>query len=302
MKDIVLCLKSPAKINCFLRITGRLSDGYHTIVTLFRKVSLYDRIRLLIYPNSITQQDITISVKGDSNVPQDERNLAFKAASMFMKEAGIRFKLYITLFKRIPSGAGLGGGSSNASSVLTGLNSVFGHPLSQDAILRLSRELGADCPFFCSPYNAALGLSIGDDLRKVFLKDYIYILLMPDIHIDTKWAYSRYDDLRNLGDFTSGCHCILTNGKDEISFVADVIDEVRGWVNDLELSVIERYPEIRDCKKALIDSGAIISLMTGSGSAVFGVFENADAAQKGIEILKKTMGGNLPRYEMVKGL
>ncbi|OCC15361.1 4-diphosphocytidyl-2-C-methyl-D-erythritol kinase [Dissulfuribacter thermophilus] len=267
----VIATKAPAKINCFLKIMGRLPNGYHTIYTLFRKISLWDQLTIGVnYAGSSPK--IEVRCHGLSGIPNGRDNLAFKAADLFMKKTGIMLDVRIDIKKTIPPGAGLGGGSSDASCVLRSLNTITGNPLSQTELLKLASSIGADCPFFLLEASSAVGLGIGDDLYPVKIPKQYFVLIFPNFFVNTRWAYAHY---------------VLTKSEDEISFVPEKLADFMHWANDLEGVVLKKYPVLKTYKKQLINHGAKIALMTGSGSTIFGLFSNLDAAQRAKEAISR---------------
>ena len=269
---------SHAKINLFLRIVGRRPDGYHDLVSLMCPVSLYDRMTVVCDGGWKG-----VSVRCDHpDVPRDTDNLAGKAALAFQELYGRRTGremggVRITIQKKIPVGAGLGGGSSNAASVLTALNRHFGRPLPRDDILDAAAGIGADVPFFidCQP---ALATGIGDRLTPCpGLPGYALLLVNPGFSVSTASVYKSL----NLA---------LTNCKKKhnyFNFKAQFFDVERHLCNDLESVAAVKFPEIFDIKAELKSAGAINALMSGSGPTVFGLFSGAAAARRARYKLEK---------------
>ncbi len=284
-----LCIKTktPAKINCFLRITGRLANGYHTIYSLFRKITLWDLVFLGIDEAKGQKSSITVNVQGNPTIPVGQGNIAYRAAELFLNETGANLHISIQLDKHIPAGAGLGGGSSDASCVLKTLNDALGCPISQERLLEMARELGADCPFFIHEAPSCVATGIGDILKPVHLPTHHYLLIMPDIHVDTGWAYG---------------HFVLTNSEVEISFVPEKLGAFMHWVNDFEAVVFTRFPVLKRYRDKLLEVGAKVALMTGSGSTIFGLFDSKQRALEAIVHLRRELGPNIPRMEVVDSL
>ncbi|MGQ9745774.1 MAG: 4-(cytidine 5'-diphospho)-2-C-methyl-D-erythritol kinase [Dissulfurimicrobium sp.] len=275
-----LNLKTPAKINLFLHITGQRDDGYHNIITVFQKINLWDEITLTI---SKEKKEICLECYGD-NLPGGEANIAFKATKIFMDRTGIKCGVKIKLNKLIPIGAGLGGGSSDAAAVLKGLNSLTGNLLNDDDMNNLACQLGADVPFFMSDAAAAIGTGTGTELEAIDTPQRFYLLVWPGFSISTKWVYEHFK---------------LTSQPYDTIFDAKQVFRTRLWVNDLEKVVAYQYPQIEAIKKRLMDLGAEASMMSGSGSTVFGVFASrheAEAAALGLRL-----SGNQRSY-LVEGL
>jgi 4-diphosphocytidyl-2-C-methyl-D-erythritol kinase len=277
-----LSLAAPAKINLYLRVLNRRPDGYHEIESLFCPVGLYDR--LLLAPDS----DISITCDA-AHVPSDERNLAHRAATRFFEalagssrsraSAGIR-GVHIDLSKQIPVGAGLGGGSSDAASVLKGLNQICGSPFDNDHLRALALSLGADVPFFIDAHPA-IATGIGERLMDFTnLPKFWAIIIFPGIHIATAEVYKKLN-LR------------LTKPQKEISkfhFTGQQFDAHRHLINDLESVTENHYPEIKAAKSMLRRKGALGALMSGSGSSVFGLFSAEQKARRAMAALPSRQG------------
>ncbi len=278
-----LCIKAPAKVNLFLYILARRPDGYHELKTLFQKVTLFDSIGLEIQEGA---HKIHLECIG-ADLPTGKENLAYRAADLFLQRTGLTLYIKIHLQKRIPSGAGLGGGSSDAAAVLKGLNELTSSPLAERDLMSLGLELGADVPFFIQKAPAALGTGVGEVLEPRPGMPRWFLLVWPGFAISTRWVYTNFELT------TQGHKTIFSPGHGH---------ETSLWNNDLEKAVISRYPEISALKKALMDLGAQASLMSGSGSTVFGVFDTREAALKASRGLDALPGsGHFERY-VVKGM
>lgn len=276
---------SPAKINLFLRITGRRADGYHNLLSLMCRVSLFDEIRL--WPAS---DHIRLECS-DPCLPRDESNLAVRAALLFFEALGRAGGVAITLEKRIPVSAGLGGGSSNAASVLMGLNHASGHPFSPARLRRLARRLGADVPFFICE-TPALASGIGEILEPFpNLPMFHIILICPPFAVSTAEVYRRFN-LR-----LTNCAKQLTRAR----FKKEGFDPKRHLCNDLETVTLGLHPEIIAVKRQLLGHGALGALMTGSGGGVFGLFGNAGDAGQAAGSLVLPDGWRVFPAEMLTG-
>ncbi|MBK9295103.1 MAG: 4-(cytidine 5'-diphospho)-2-C-methyl-D-erythritol kinase [Oligoflexia bacterium] len=270
-------LFSPAKINLNLKILGTRSDGYHLLDSIFLPISLFDEIN--IFKNTATASD-----EVDFVFPSVTRKLKNNTVEkVLLKARQINPKLpffKVTVKKNIPVGAGLGGGSSNAAAVLNYLNEQF-LELKEEELVDFASHIGADVPFFLKQ-KAARVTGIGE---KIELIDNIgpleLIICRPPFSISTKEAYSWYDAQSKLTASTIGANSMICGVN---------------LINDLEVPVIKKRPEIADIKKALIENGALGSLMTGSGSAVFGVFKTQQAATEALEPLKKCFNNNYTFY------
>jgi 4-diphosphocytidyl-2-C-methyl-D-erythritol kinase len=262
-------VRAPAKINLFLHVTGRRSDGYHTLFTLMAPVGLYDTLTIDVGPGKIR-------VACDHpQVPVDHANLAFRAASVFLQHYGNlpgarpQPGVNISIRKQIPLAAGLGGGSSDAAAVLLGLNRHFKDPFARDELLRMGLEVGADVPFFVYG-RPAIVTGVGEILEPYPHRlPYHVLLVFPGIRVSTAEVYKNLD----LG---------LTNCEKKLKKLLlgrQAFDAVLHTCNDLESFTLSVFPEIAAAKQALMELGAAGALMSGSGSAVFGLFDNLSKAR-----------------------
>ena len=263
-------LTSYAKVNLRLDVLGKRDDGYHEIRTVFQKISLADELR-------ITRTKSGIEITCDNpRVPLNETNLAYRAAHILLNKHKIQDGISISIKKRIPVAAGLGGGSSNAASVLMGINQLFALGLTPQELMETGKNIGADVPFFIFG-ESALATGIGDKLEPFEVVPPLWFLLItPDFPVSTAWAY---------GNIRRG----LTNANNNIiisRFIEHLQDIITILSNDLEHVVIPRYPLIQEIKDALLAEGAKGSLMSGSGSTVFGIFESEAEAQAARDRLK----------------
>lgn len=253
---------SPAKINLFLHVSGKRPDGYHDIVSLMCRVSLYDII-YFDFGGGITSVTCT-----DPEIPCDERNHALKAAYLFFGKFGKNEEVRIHIEKNIPAGAGLGGGSSNAASVLSVLNTRFGNPFSAEEIMAMGLEIGADVPFFLFK-KPALATGIGEKLKEYPLKlPYKILIVYPGFEVLTGNVY------KNLNLRLTNCKKKLRKFDSIQEFDAKLL------CNDLESVAASIYPGIKEVKEAIFKQGAAGVLMSGSGSSVFGLFPDNDSAIK----------------------
>jgi len=271
-----LSFKTPAKINLGLHISHKREDGYHELETLLQMVSLYDSIELETLPSGI---ELLCDKPG---IPKDRTNLVVQAAHLLLETCSLENKqgVRIRLDKKIPSGAGLGGGSGNAAGVLVGLNALWNLKLSREKLTHLAAKLGADVPFFLTA-PSALGKGRGDEVAPVQAVGKFDILLVyPGFPIATSWVYQNL----NLK---------LTNPQNNISILKKFLSESQVGklgeclYNDLEPIVIQRYPEIQAIKEDLFNLGAKGSLLSGSGSTVFAIFDNPNCAKSAYTNLNK---------------
>ncbi|OAQ20582.1 4-(cytidine 5'-diphospho)-2-C-methyl-D-erythritol kinase [Thermosulfurimonas dismutans] len=257
-------IEAPAKLNLFLYVLGRRPDGYHDLLTLFQKISLCDEVHLE------KATGITLEVSGEA--PPGRENLCFRAAEIFLERAAIKGGVFIRLKKRIPAGTGLGGASSDAAAVLKGLSKLYPGHLSEAELFEVGRSLGADVPFFLSSYSTALGEGIGDRLSPWPTLPAWYVVVVPPFRISTAWAY------RNLR--LTKRETPLINGPENFSWD-------KSLVNDFKDLVFEKYPELSVVEAALYDAGALKAGLSGSGSALFGVFEEQGLAERAAERLRE---------------
>ena len=250
---------APAKINLSLRILSRRNDGFHEIETLIAPVSLHDEIK-------IDKIGIGKGIKfrcDDPSVPSRDDNLVVRAANRFFVATKLTPAVSIDLKKKIPHGAGLGGGSSDAATTLLALNRLFETNLTREELAKLGSEIGSDVPFFIFE-SAATCRGRGELVRPVQLPEQLPILLLkPDFVLATAWAYSRWHDSR------------------EIPGVTYAAQEFAGqtFVNDLERPVFEKFVFLAQLKMWLLKQPEVgATLMSGSGSTVFAVMRaNVDA-------------------------
>lgn len=279
-----LTLKSPAKLNLYLNVLRKRPDGYHEIETLFERISIFDDITLRKRKDGITLSS------SDKTLPTDERNLAFKAAMLLKKKFNVKDGVSIYIRKRIPIGAGLGGGSSNGATVLKGLNSLWRLGLSKPQLMRLGKNLGADVPFFLMDTPMALGYGIGENLKPLpkLRRPLWHLVVNPGVFVSTKKAY-KWADLaltrkkggaKILASVLS--RCLAVGGQEGSS-----LDRL--LYNSLESAVLPAYKEIAVIKDKLKMLGARAVLMSGSGSTAFAVCENEKEA--------KALGGVFSRFK-----
>ena len=282
-KSLGLTLKAPAKINLFLRIHNRRSDGYHEIESLMQKIALFDILHL-----SRQGEGVSLACPG-REVPEDRENLAYKAADAFFSDTGITPGVQIVLEKKIPVAAGLGGGSSDAAAVLIGLNRLLAADLEPERLMDIGLHLGADVPFFLQDCSGAVATGIGECLQEVqSIRDYWILLVNPGFAVSTKWAYENFP----LTSYSNPY--ILARGQlvdAQFSINSPLLFEKFG--NDLEAVTISRYPEIANIKKKLKKAGADAALMSGSGPTVFGLYSEKDEAQRSYVQFAKEYGDNV---------
>jgi 4-diphosphocytidyl-2-C-methyl-D-erythritol kinase len=266
---------SPAKINLHLEVLEKRPDGYHEIQTLMQRVDLSDEME--IHPGG---QGIRLIPEGEA-VPPGMDNLACQAARLFCREAGIPEQLEIRIRKRIPVGAGLGGGSGNAAAVLAALNNFFQTGLNTDLLMQLGARLGADIPFFLF-LKPALARGKGERLSPVSVPEGLgFLLLIPPFRISTGWSYETFDRLAG-GKRKEG-----TPLRASYETLTDLLAILK---NDLEIPALSRYPEIGRMKEELLRRGARGALMTGSGPVTFGIFPSKEETEEALKKLVLPQG------------
>ncbi len=266
-----MTLRAYAKINLGLQILGKRADGYHDIETVFHQVNLYDEIELSLNDNGIR---FHCDVR---EVPADDSNLCVKAALLLRDVTGIPGNADIVLRKRIPLGAGLGGSSADAAVVLKGLRKLWSLEISDAELRTLSASLGSDVPFFIDG-GTAYATGRGEQLESIEVEVPYWILVVtPPIHISTAWAY---------GNVRLNTHLRRENLK---ALVTEKMREPRVLVNrlrnDFEPLIFRDYPEVMRLKETVVRGGADVALMSGSGSSVFGLFNDAAYAKELTEAL-----------------
>ncbi len=267
-------LLTPSKINLFLYVLRKRKDGYHELFTSFLKVSLFDEV--LIYCNKEGNRTISLEVCSDCNLSSGKDNLCYKAAKEFLYVFKKDWDIKIRLKKNIPIGAGLGGGSSDAAATIRILMTFLSDAerlRCGEKIFDLGRRLGADVPFFLYDEVFCIARGIGDEIISKKAPEFYFVLINPNFSVDTAWVY------KNLR---------LTIPKDDTIFADDQNLERFLWHNDLEDIVIESYPEIAYIKKLFLEKGALASMMSGSGSSVFGVFRSKEEAFKVKQEIEKS--------------
>jgi 4-diphosphocytidyl-2-C-methyl-D-erythritol kinase len=253
-------LFAPAKINLILRVTGKRDDGYHDLCTWMQKVDLYDYIDLTLFKGAGVELDCK-----STQVPVDGDNLAVRAAESFLgaSERAAGFGVHLSLVKNIPVAAGLGGGSSDAGTVLRGLNTLLGGEFGEQDLIELARPLGADVPFLASGHDAVLAEGVGDIMYPVkSLGNASFLLVNPDFFVSTAAVFRKFSLTRPAKNSTLSC--FQKPDADSLSLV--------DMHNDLEQVTCSMHREIDLIKEDLLAAGASKALMSGSGPTVFGVF------------------------------
>ncbi len=250
---------APAKINLSLRVLGRRSDGFHEIETFIAPISLCDEIKI---EQRSGKHGIAFRCD-DPSIPKGEDNIVVRAANVFFEETKVSSGVSIALKKRIPHGAGLGGGSSDAASTLLALNELFGTNLPREALAKMAEMVGSDVPFFIFQ-SAAVCKGRGELVSPTRLREQLSVLLLkPEFGVPTQWAYSQWRDSREIPG---------------VSYAAQEFAK-QTFMNDLERPVFEKFVFLAQLKMWLLKQSEVgAALMSGSGSTVFAVLRsNADA-------------------------
>ena len=274
-------IRAPAKINLGLRVVGKRADGYHLLDTIMVAITLFDELEIKKRKpdKSKGKQVAQLRVTCDHPlVPRGEKNLAYRAASLLLHEAGVTAPLDIHIRKRIPVGAGLGGGSTDAAAALVGITRLLKLHFSPRRLEKLAGCLGADVPFFirARPVRAR---GIGDRLTPLKrVPPWWLVILYPGFPVSTAWVYGNLRLNLTKSRANTKLSTLLTSAPK----LADLL------VNDLEGVTVKRYRRIKRLKDSLIELGATRALMTGSGSAVFGIFGSREKAKMAYRKLRKT--------------
>lgn len=245
----------PCKINLGLNVVSKRSDGYHDIETCFYPIPWTDALEI------IPAKETTFTISGNVIPGNTNDNLCLKAYKLLQQHFDLQ-PVHIHLHKVIPTGAGLGGGSSDAAYVLRMLNTMFNLNIGIEKLKHYALQLGSDCPFFITD-NPMLGSGRGEVLESVAvnLTGKFIVIVKPDIHVSTAEAYAGVVPSHNSGSVKNILkHTYIDQWKEKLS-------------NDFEASVFKKYPRINELKEKLYKHNALYTSMSGSGSAVFGIFE-----------------------------
>ncbi|MDP2939622.1 MAG: 4-(cytidine 5'-diphospho)-2-C-methyl-D-erythritol kinase [Candidatus Omnitrophota bacterium] len=276
-----ITLKSPAKINLYLRVLNKRKDGFHNIETIFERINLFDTIKLK--KNALNEIRFFCE---HPDVPKNNSNLCFKAANLLKKEFSIDKGVDITLIKRIPVAAGLGGGSSNAAFVLMGLNNLWHLRLSKKILLRLAKELGSDVAFFVSQKSFAVGRGRGERIFCLSgIKPLWHILVVPYQRLSTPRVYHKLNLklTKNKVNVNILIHALKKNSASLLSKLV---------MNDLEEAASKCLPGLLSIKEKLKGLGVRSPAISGSGSAIFSLVNSRKEAQLLIKRLKNKLAAD----------
>ena len=267
----VVTVSAPAKINLVLRILDRRADGYHNVWSIMQTVALEDelQIRLAPYRNDIQLRCDT------EHLAADRSNLVYRAAAAVLDRAQRTTGLDIQLLKRIPMGAGLGGGSSDAAATILGLNRLFHLDWSIAQMAEVGQPLGSDVPFFLfAPSGVVAGR--GEAVKSIVIGERRWVVLVnPGFGVETKWAYHELVKTREVVHPLSPMHADLDRQAR-----ATWAQLVAAAENDFEAPVFARHESLRRIKQTLLAHGAELALLSGSGATVFGLFDDESMARQ----------------------
>jgi 4-diphosphocytidyl-2-C-methyl-D-erythritol kinase len=272
-----MAFKAYAKINIGLRILNKRDDGFHNIETVFHRINIFDEIKLL-------PSDTIVIECNNPEIPLDSSNLCYKAANILQKEFKISTGVKILLQKNIPIGAGLGGGSSDAASILKNLPKFWKIQISKERLHFLATQLGSDVPYFLDE-GTAYATGRGEKLEYFPIDiPYWIVLVHPNIHVSTPWAYNHL----KLKTRQEG-----SNFKELLTKNITSPDKMKEFIhNDFEDLVFENFPDIKKIKIKLTEMGADFVQMSGSGSSVYAFFKDKKTAKQTV----KTFSPHYPAF------
>ena len=265
-----ITLLSPAKVNLTLEVLSKRPDGYHEIRSIIQPVSLFDEVKVVLEEG----EGIEIESAG-LKMPLGENNLVWKAADIFTKECGLRLKVRISINKKIPLGAGLGGGSGNVAAVLVGMNRLT-KKLREEELLRLSPKIGADVAFFIR-CRSSIAQGVGEKITWISnFPLFHYVLVNPGFEVSTKRVYELWDEADGK-----------TLKQDDLEHTISLFRKKQFPLrNDLENTTSLIYSEVKGLKERMVSMGAEAVSMTGSGPTIFAVFEDEKKAKRVYDFMK----------------
>ena len=269
-------LRALAKINLGLDILGKREDGYHEVRMIMQTIQMYDVLEM----KKKKEPGISLSVNYPF-IPNDERNLVYKAAKLLMDEFQIEQGVSIRLDKFIPVAAGMAGGSSDAAAALVGMNRLFKLGLSEQDLMDRAVNIGADVPY-CVMRGTALAEGIGEKLTRIRQVPECYVLVgKPAVNVSTKVAYEslKLDEIQVHPDI-DGMIRDIENG--------DLYSMTSKMGNVFEPGIIGEYPVIKEIKDLMEENGALKAIMSGSGPTVFGIFDDKEKMEKAAEVLRES--------------
>ena len=267
-------IRAPAKINLGLEVVRKRPDGYHDILTLFQSISLADELEFRAAPRG------EIRLRGDDpEISWDESNLVHRAARLLRETTGAQAGAAISVRKKIPAGKGLGGGSADAAMTLYGLNALWETGLDRPALAKLGKELGADVPYFLTG-GLCLGRERGDIVEPLAdLPALPVVLALPPFPVLTADIYRAYPA------------ALTSEGRDSriVGFFEAQDKDFGRLENGLETVIFRSYPQLAELKSLFRDRGAALSLVSGSGSAVFGLFQDRERAEAALAVTRTAL-------------
>ncbi len=285
--------KSPCKVNLILNILGKRPDGFHELETVMQPVNICDE---MTFERGGASLQLTCS---NPELPCDSKNLVHRAATAFLAAAKISDGVKIHLQKNLPLAGGIGGGSANAAVTFSALNELFGSPMPVEKLHELSAALGSDVPFFLYD-KPALATGRGEKVKTLenfpALKGKAFFLVHPGFGISTPWSYQNLARFSKDQNGTPGRAEKLVAALQTSDSLAPIGGEGRGegahdnFYNSLEAPAFDKFPVLQLYKEFLRDNGALVSLMSGSGSTTFAIAENLKAAETLAEKFKSQFG------------
>lgn len=264
----VIKVRSPAKINVRLDVLNRRSDGFHDLRMINTPISLFDEIEC-----ELIEKGIKVDCVNDNTVPNGDDNIVYGVAKEILAYSNKNIGVHIRIKKHIPSAAGMGGGSSNAASVLMALNDMLKINLPKDKLMKIGLRFGADVPFFIFG-GSAIAHGIGEDLARIKKMPKLpLVIITPNVQVPTKWVYERF---AAANDNQPGQR---TNGTEIPVQFATKKSLIKFLNNDLESITNQKFPVVGELKSVLKKTGAMACQMTGSGPTVFGIYPNKDLAE-----------------------
>ena len=281
-----ITLKAPAKVNLFLDVLGKRSDGYHDIVTVFERIDICDKITI----SKKAHKGITVSCNG--GIPERE-NLAYKAACLIFSKGRLKEGLNVEIKKKIPVASGLGGGSSDAASTLIGINKLFKLDYRKDVLMELAKSIGADVPFFVSERSFAIGKERGDRIGTLSFKppNMWHLIVFPGIKKLTKDIY------RALG-------LVLTKRGSDVKILLHALKRgdlhliKEAAYNRLEDPALDRHPGLSALKSNLVRLGMEGALLAGSGPTIFAIMRTRKEAVSLKEKILEAIGMKAEGWQM----
>jgi len=272
----LISVNAPAKINLGLQILGKREDGFHDLISIFQTIDLYDHLTFKPAPRGET-----IFSCSDLALPQGKDNLVCRAVDIFREATGIEEGIAIHLEKKIPYGAGLGGGSSDAASVLLVLNDLWRTEFNIDMLQNLGLQLGSDVPFFMQK-GTALVQGRGERLRYIpWQANFYYVLVAPTFEVATGWAYANYKKaLTGNGGYANFLNSV---NPDEM----DAFGLLQHLKNDFLPLILQTHPDVGPILQKLEEFGAVATSLSGSGSTLYGVFEDKKEAREACSAFEK---------------